>query len=128
MDRRTFLKSGSALPAAAVAAGLPRLAGANTAGASWRAFEVVTQVQVLEADGATRVWLPTPLTRDTDYFKSLGTVWSSEGGTVAYVEEPKYGVGIVSASFSGGTPVLVMTSRFATRDRSVDLKKAPQTP
>src|SRR6185295_157748 len=96
-------------------------------GGSWRAFEVVTSVQVLEAEGATRVWLPTPLTRDTDYFKSLGTVWSSEGGTVTYVEEPKYGVGIVSANFSGGTPILVMTSRFATRDRSVDLKKAPQT-
>ena len=102
MDRRTFLKSGSALPVAAVMAGMPGLAGANTAGSSWRAFEVVTSVKVLDAEGATRVWLPTPLTRDTDYFKSLGTVWSSEGGIVNYAEDPKYGVGIVSAQRSAG--------------------------
>jgi transglutaminase-like putative cysteine protease len=128
MDRRSFLKAGSALPAGMAIAGVPRLAGANTAGSSWRAFEVVTRVQVLDAEGSTRVWLPAPLTRDTDYFKSLGSVWRVEGGTVTYVEEPKHLAGIVSANFDTTTqnPVLVMTSRFATRDRLVDLKTAPR--
>ena len=128
MDRRTFLKSASAVPAAASISSLPGLARAQTAGGSWRAFEVVTRVQVLDAEGTTRVWLPVPLTRDTDYFKSLGNVWRAEGGTVAYVEEPKQNAGIVSAAFDPSTqnPVLILTSRFATRDRAVDLKTAPR--
>ena len=127
MDRRTFLKAGPALPTAAVIAGLPRLAGANT-GSAWRAYEVVTRVQVLDAEGVTRVWLPAPLTVDTDYFKNLGSTWRVEGGKVAYVEEPKHRAGILSAQFESTTqnPVLVMTSRFATRDRAVDLKSAPR--
>lgn len=129
MDRRSFLKHGAALPAAAAIAGVPRLAGANTAANSWRVFEVVTRVQVLEADGITRVWLPAPLTRDTDYFKALGNAWKVEGGSVAFVQEPKYGAGIVSASFDKSTqnPVVVLTSRFATRDRKVDLSAKPRT-
>ena len=129
MDRRTFLKAGSALPAGAALTGVSRVAAANTAGGAWRAFEVVTRVQVLDAEGATRVWLPVPLTRDTDYFKSLGNTWRAEGGTVAFVEEPKYATGIVSATFepSAQNPVVVLTSRFATRDRQVDLRTAPRT-
>ena len=129
MDRRTFLKAGSALPAAAVVTGLPRLAGANAA-SPWRAYEVTTRVQVLEAEGVTRVWLPVPLTVDTDYFKNLGNTWRVEGGTVAYVEEPKHRTGILSAQFDSTTqnPVLLLTSRFATRDRAVDLKTASRAP
>ena len=127
MDRRTFLKAGATLPAALVYA--PHL-GAAGADPSWRAFEVVTRVQVLDADGATRVWLPAPLTRDTEYFKNLGNDWSTEGGSVMYVEEPKHGAAIVAAGFpaSASNPVVRLVSRFAARDHRVDLKTAPRTP
>jgi transglutaminase-like putative cysteine protease len=131
MDRRFFIKAGSALPAAAALAGVSRLSAAQSAEntSPWRAFEVVTRVQVLDAEGATRVWLPTPLTRDTDYFKNLGSEWSAEGGAINYVEDPKYAAGIVSAGFpaSAQNPVVRLTSRFATRDRYVDLSKPPRT-
>lgn len=131
MDRRTFLKAGSALPTAAAMAGLPRLAAAADApgGGAWRAYEVVTRVQVLDAEGVTHVWLPMPLAVDTDYFKNLGSTWRvEEGGTASYVEDPKYRAGIVSAQFASTTqnPVLVVTSRFAARDRVVDLKSTPR--
>ena len=90
---------------------------------------MTTRVNVLDAEGATRVWLPAPLTRDTDYIKNLGNVWSVQGGSVNYVEEPKYGAAIVAASFpaSAQNPVVQVTSRFATQDRAVDLSKAPRT-
>ena len=116
MDRRTFIKAGSMLAGAAV---VSRTAGASTESTTWRAYEVVTRVNVLEADGTTRVWLPVPLTQDTDYFKNLGSTWRAEGGTVSYVEEPRYATGIIAARFESATqnPVLVLTSRFATRDR-----------
>jgi len=129
MNRRDFLKHGAALPAAGALSAIPQFAAANTAGSNWRAFEVVTRVNVLDADGVTRVWLPVPLTRDTDYFKSLGSTWRAEGGKVAYADDPRYANGIVAATFDRSTqnPVVVLTSRFATRDRQVDLKSAPRT-
>jgi transglutaminase-like putative cysteine protease len=129
MDRRTFLKAGTVLPSAALVTGLPRLAGATTA-SPWRAYEVVTRVQVLDAEGVTRVWLPAPLSVDTDYFKNLGNTWRVEGGTVAYVEEAKHRTGILAAQFESTTqnPVVTLTSRFAARDRAVDFKAAPAAP
>ena len=124
MDRRSFLKTGAA---GVAVAGVPRIALAQT-DTPWRVFEIVTRVQVLDAEGATRVWLPTPLTRDTDYFKNLGNVWTTDGGTATYVEEPRNATGIVSAAFasSAQNPVLRLTSRFAARDRYVDLSKPPR--
>jgi len=109
-------------------AALPHFAVASTAGSSWRVFEVVTRVHVLDADGVTRVWLPVPLTRDTSYFKSLGSTWQADGGAATYTEEPRHALGVVSAIFERSTqnPVLVLTSRFAARDRQVNLDTAPR--
>ena len=71
MDRRQFLKSTAMLPAAAAVSGMPRFASADTAAAGdWRVFEVTTEAKVLEPVGVTRVWLPVPLARDTDYQKN----------------------------------------------------------
>jgi transglutaminase-like putative cysteine protease len=124
MNRRHFLKSTSAAAALSFApvswaAAIPQ----------WRVFEVVTRIHVLDAEGATRVWIPTPLTRDTDYIKNLGTAWTSDQGAVNYIEDPKYGAGIVSAGFPAAaqTPVLQVTSRVATIDRYVDLSSTPKS-
>jgi len=127
MDRRMFLKSGAALPTAAAISGLPQFAFANVAGNDkWRVFEITTQAEILKPAGTTRVWLPVPLTVDTDYQKSLGNSWSAEGGTARYSQDAKYSAGIVSAEFpqSVQKPVLRLVSRFATRDRVVDLARA----
>jgi hypothetical protein len=122
MDRRTFLKSGVALPTAGLVTGLPSLTFAN-AGESWRIFEVTTSVDILKPAGTTRIWLPVPLTMDTDYQKSLGNAWSAEGGSVSYTQDTKYRAGIVSAQFpeSVQKPTVRLVSRFATRDRAVDV-------
>jgi transglutaminase-like putative cysteine protease len=122
MNRRTFLKSGAALPTAAMVTGLPSLASANT-GESWRIFEVTTEVEILKPTGTTKIWLPVPLTIDTDYQKGLGNAWSAEGGSISYTQEAKYRAGIVSAQFpeSVQKPGVRLVSRFATRDRAVDI-------
>jgi transglutaminase-like putative cysteine protease len=124
MDRRAFLKTGTVIPAAAALAGVPRLTSAFVTG-QWRVFEVTTQVEILKPAGTARVWLPVPLAADTDYHKSLGNSWTAEGGTVSYAMEGKYGAGIVRAEFpvSVGKPRLTLLSRFATRDRAVDLSR-----
>jgi transglutaminase-like putative cysteine protease len=126
MDRRTFLKTGAAVPAAALS-GVPRFAFADAAGGGqWRVFEVTTQAEILKPSGVTRVWLPVPLPADTGYQKNLGSRWTADGGTAAYSQDPKYGAGIVSAEFpeSVQKPLVRLVSRFATRDRAVDMAKA----
>lgn len=126
MDRRQFIKITAMLPAAAAVSGLPRFASAAMAAASdWRVFEITTQVEVLKPAGATRIWLPVPLTRDTDYQKNLGNLWTAKGGTVVYTVDSKYHAGIVSAEFQqpATSAALRLTSRFATRDRMVDFSK-----
>lgn len=125
MDRRQFIKAGAVLPAAAAVSGLPGFASANTTASSkWRMYEVTTQVELLKPAGATRVWLPVPLTIDTDYQKDHGSSWSAEGAKVSLARDPKYGAGIVYAEWADAAqkPTLKLVSRFATREHMVDLK------
>lgn len=126
MNRRDFLQAAAgALPAAGLLSVFPSraLAGGASAAANWRVFEVSTRVEVQKPAGVTRVWLP--LAEDTDYQKSLGNTWTAEGGKAALARDTKYGAGMVTAEFAdGAAPVLVLVSRFATRDRAVDLAAA----
>lgn len=121
MDRREFIKTSVALPAAVSISSLPRIGAASTSG-PWRVFEVTTTAEILKPAGVTRAWLPVPLTSDTPFQKSLGNTWNAEGGNVSYSQDGKYSMGIVHAEFpeSAKTPKLVLVSRFATRDYVVD--------
>lgn len=131
MDRRQFLKAGALLPVAAAPgfSGLSLSYAKTTADSPWRLYEVTTQVELLKPAGVSRVWLPVPLTVDTDYQKGHGNQWSAEGGTVAYSTDARYGAGIVAAEFPASVqkPVLKLTSRFATREHTVDFSK-PSNP
>ena len=76
MNRREWLGAATAL-----AAGSLPLAGraqervfAPQPGA-WRSFEVTTRVEILDADGPTRLWLPLPSV-DGEFQQSLGHQWS----------------------------------------------------
>ncbi len=126
MNRRRFLKTGAVAPALAAGSFLPGFIGEVLAQANpaWRLFEVTTRVEVLKPVGATRVWLPVPLISDTDYQKSLGNQWNAEAGKAAFSQDARSNMGIVSAEWSAGAkPVLTLSSRFATRDRAMDLTK-----
>jgi len=131
MHRRDFLRvtglasAGLAIPSLAPSAFAQALRQAQD-GASdkWRTFEVTTRVEVLKPEGVTRAWLPTPLTADTPYLKSLGNTYDAQGGTTAIMTDAKYGAGIVWAEWQPEVkPVLLLTSRFSTRDIAVDLSK-----
>jgi len=126
MDRRDFLRvtgAGSAtlaLPGAisnALAAGMDN---------SWRIYEVTTRVEMLKPVGVTRVWVPLPLTEDTDYQKSLGNSWDAPAGKAKAWQDAKYASGAVAAEWPADVkPVLEVKSRFATSDHAVDLSARP---
>ena len=129
MERRTFLKQGLAVSAGLVLSGMPkftRLASAAE-GAPWRTFEVTTRVELIDAVGAPRAWVPLPILHDTDYFKRQGDNWSGNYQTVRAVEYDTYGTGMVFVEWAASeqAPVLEVSSRFMTRDRHVDLSQKP---
>ncbi len=127
MDRRAFLKSSAALPAAALASqSFPALA-ANppwSDGTRWRSFEVTTRIELLKPEGTSRAWLPMPLAEDTDYFKSLSSAWSGNADTQKLVRGTQNDMAVLFAEWTQPEekPYAEVTSRFMTRDRAVDLR------
>ncbi len=131
MKRREFLKQGLTVSAGLALGGMPRLTSMASANdpTKWRTFEVITRVEIADPVGAVRVWLPVPLTTNTDYFKREPDAWTGNSKAVRSVQYDKYGTGMIYAEWPAGekAPVLDVTSRFMTRDRQVDLSKKPDT-
>src|SRR5207248_9021123 len=131
MERRTFLKTTLGVSTAAALGFAPRLVRAAeppTEANPWRSFEAVTKIEVTNPTGVTRVWVPVPLLTDTDYFKRGGDTWTGNATVTRVAKDPKYDVGLVYAEWSAAekSPVVEITSRFATRDRVVDLARPPK--
>jgi transglutaminase-like putative cysteine protease len=111
-----------------MAAASPRLLFAQSAQTGqptgWRTFEVATRVEVAKAAGQTQVWVPLPLSQDTDYFRTLSTHTAGNAEQVRLVVEPTYRAAMAVATFKAGepAPVLEVVSRFTVRERNVELK------
>src|SRR5512137_2863321 len=117
MHRRDFLRFSGLATSGLIAPSAVSRAFAQSPADRWRTFEVTTRVEVLKPAGKTRAWLPTPLTVDTPYQKSLGSTFKAEGADGSSHADPNWGLGIVWAEWGeGAKPVLTLSSRFATRD------------
>ncbi|HZN85891.1 MAG TPA: transglutaminase domain-containing protein [Burkholderiales bacterium] len=125
MDRRSFLKSAGA---AATASALPWRAALAAEG--WQAYEIVSRVEILKPSGVSRTWVPLPLSDDTPWHKAVGNAWSGNAAQARVMSDGKYGVGMLVAEWSPGVaePVIEVTSRFMTRERSVDLSRPGADP
>ncbi len=124
-DRRDFLKTGTAL-AAAVA--LPRFVSAQGAFApqpgAWRSFQVVTRMEIAQAEGRTQAWIPLPSVNEKDWFKSENSTWNTNG-KATLVRDPKYGAEMLHVEWAAGekAPLVEVTSKVSAQDRAVDLSK-----
>ena len=123
MDRRSFLKAGALLPAAA-APGFSlaqQLPFQPKQAQHWRMFEVTTRVDVLVPGGTTKVWLPVPSV-NSGYQKVVDNAWSGNAHEAKIVRDGKYGANMLYAEWpdSENKPYVELHSRFATRDRAVD--------
>ena len=127
MRRREFVVTAAAL------AVFPKLSFAQqrefnpVQGEKWRHFELVTRVEVAKPSGATKVWVPVPVVEE-HWQRVEGNAWTGNAATTRMVHDPKYGAAMLYADWPAGqtAPVIEVTSRFATRDRAVDLSKAAQ--
>jgi len=87
---------------------------------AWRTFEVTTRVDVAEAGGATRVWLPVP-SLDNEWQRSLESSFTCNGHA-QMASDSREGTRMVFAQFDAGVPkpFVEVTSRVQTRSRRVD--------
>ncbi len=119
MNRRRFLQLTGVAAAAMSWPQRRARAGQND---GWREHTITTRVVVLSPKGPTRVWIPLPLAEDSDYQQTRKNEWHAPVGKAALFRDDHYGVTMVSAEWpEGATPVLLVTSVVATRDRAVDL-------
>jgi transglutaminase-like putative cysteine protease len=124
MHRRDFLAGLGGVSAAFAIPGIPWELGQIPASDNWRTFEVTTRVEVLKPLGFTRVWVPGALLEESPFQKTFANTFDADGGTATLVENSKDALGIISAEFpAGAKPVVIVISRIATRNYSVDLSK-----
>lgn len=129
MNRRTFLKTTTALSGLAAFSRVPGAASPAHAEekrfdprpGTWRTFEVTHRIEIQWPQGVTRAWLPVPAV-NAEYQQVLDNRWSGNARTAQLVTEPKYRAVILSAEFAKGEqdPVVELVSRFKTQDRAVD--------
>ncbi|MFO1220911.1 MAG: transglutaminase family protein [Burkholderiaceae bacterium] len=127
LHRRSIVWAGGAL---ALAPGLPLRAQERSFAplpGAWREFEMTTRVEVKQAKGATRVWVPLPSV-DGDYQKSLDDTWSGNATATRVASDQRYGARMLVAEFGADNtaPVIEVASRVRTQNRAVDWqRKAP---
>jgi transglutaminase-like putative cysteine protease len=129
MNRRDFLRSAGVVSASFALPRTGRLFAQGVPSGRWRSFEVTTRVEVLKPSGATLVWLPAALIRETPYQKTLSNRFTAEGGQAEILEHKADALGIVAARFPAGVkPALTLTSQIETKDYAVDLAAPGRAP
>src|SRR3569832_2502428 len=128
MQRRDFLKPSAALTAGAVWPASQAMAAFDPSPEDgWRSFEVTHRVEVLKPHGATRVWLPLPSMQELVWIRPMGNLWQGDADRAQLLRDRKRGVDMLYGEWAPEKkPVLEVTSRFATRDRAIDLARAGQ--
>jgi transglutaminase-like putative cysteine protease len=126
MNRRDVLKAGGVLVAASA---LPSVAQAQGAFApkpgAWRSFQTVTRLEIAKPAGRVQAWVPLPAFNEPEWFRPAGSTWTTNAKTAEKTRDAKYGAEFLHAVWADGeaVPVVEVTSKFATRDRAVDLSK-----
>ncbi|TAK50160.1 MAG: transglutaminase domain-containing protein [Xanthobacteraceae bacterium] len=131
LDRRDFMKAGAAV---AVGALMPGAAMAQTAFAPtpgvWRKFQLTTRLEIAQPKGRTQAWVPLPSFNAPDWFHPSGSTWRTNAATAMLARDPKYGAGMLYLQWDAGEPEpgAEITSRFAVRDRAIDLTAPGSVP
>ena len=122
MNRREFLRGAGAVSAGLALSGGSRLP-AFAPDASWRTFEVVSDIEVLRPSGISRVWLPVPSRAAAPYQTSTAPdTFAAPGGKARMAVDSRTGATMIVAEWpAGAKPTLTVSSRVSTRDHAIDL-------
>jgi transglutaminase-like putative cysteine protease len=91
----------------------------------WRNFEISTRVELAGGQGMSQAWIPLPAVNEPDWIRPLGNTWHTNARSAVVERDPKYSAEMLHVEWTASdSPVVEVTSRFATRDRALDLDKA----
>jgi transglutaminase-like putative cysteine protease len=129
INRRETITGSAAI---AVAASLPKSALAQISVPTfapkpegWRTYEIVTRLEILKPRGTTQAWIPLPSFSASDWIRPGQSTWKTNAPTAAEKRDPQYGPGLLHVVWAAGeaAPVVEVVSRFAGRDRAIDLTR-----
>src|SRR5574337_865545 len=87
-------------------------------------YTTLFRSEILKPEGASRVWLPLPSVFEPEWISPLGNLWETNADAAKVAADPVYGSQMLTAEWkAGAAPVLELASRFAARDRAVDLSR-----
>jgi transglutaminase-like putative cysteine protease len=129
MNRRDFVNAGISASFFAV---LPGSVSAQRSFSPqpdvWRNFEIATRVELAPGQGVSQAWIPLPAVNEPDWIRPIDNRWQTNARSAAVERDPKYGAEMLHVEWAAGdAPVVEVTSRFATRDRGMDLA-SPREP
>lgn len=88
--------------------------------ATWRTFEITTEIEVLKPAGVTRVWAPAALVQHTPFQRTVRNTRYCDTGTTRIVKSGE-GLEIIAAEFPpGAKPALTIISEVKTRNWAVE--------
>lgn len=86
----------------------------------WQTFDVTTTVNLHNAAGPSKVWIPLPSV-DSDWQRSIRSDWSGNPKSIRVDADSQYSAKYLVAEFDGSAPPeLEVVSRVQTRDRAID--------
>ncbi len=93
----------------------------------WRRFDIVTRLEV-KPQGETRAWIPLPSVHEAEWSRPMGNLWTTNATRAAIHRDPKSNAEFLRVEWaaSEAAPVVEVQSRFASRDRAIDLSKPGQ--
>ena len=123
MNRRDFVNAGMS---ASFVAMLPGSASAQRLFSPrpdiWHNFEIATRIELAGAEGVSQAWIPLPAVNEPDWIRPMGNRWETNARSAAVERDPKYGAEMLHVEWAAGDAAVVeVTSRFATRDRGMNL-------
>ena len=123
LSRRKWLHAAAGITALGVANAQSNTTQAprtfNPQPQGWRTFELTTEVEILDVQGGTKIWLPLP-DLQTTYQESLDHSWTGTASRAQVVSDPTKQVRMVYAEFAESlkSPRFVLKSRFKTSNRA----------
>ncbi len=92
--------------------------------ARWRTYELSTRIEVRRSAGATRLWLPLAMFKDTAWQRALGHSWQGNFTRAGIYRDPAAEMEVFVAEWPDGVqPQLELASRIETQDRHFDVTK-----
>jgi len=97
--------------------------------AEWRTYEITTSVNLRNAQGQSRLWLPLPLNQDTLFQRTLGHSWSGNPENSNMRRLPDGDLEVFHCEWSDGTDSrLQIKTLVTTADRHFDVTKRTIAP